>query len=212
MKKLERMTFEISRAMEYLDARELQAQTGQPLSNFATVTLKELVDNVLDACEAAGAAPEVGIEVGEEGELVWLAVCDNGSDVPPETVRRVLNFETRTSDKVVYKAPTRGAQGNALKTIIGIPYALGSHESTIIEARGVCHIIRAWVDPTGELRIDHDEEPMNDNIGTRVSLALPREGQDFEPDYWARSFSLFNPHASVRIRVGSTSAERGYLW
>ena len=51
---------------EYFDARELQAQPGQPISNFATVALKELLDNTLDACEASVVAPEVSVVVHEE--------------------------------------------------------------------------------------------------------------------------------------------------
>jgi DNA topoisomerase VI subunit B len=209
--KLERTTFETSRAAEYFDARELQAQTGQPVSNFATVALKELVDNALDACETAGVAPQVGIEACREGKLIRLAVSDNGPGITPETVRRALNFDTRTSDKVAYRAPTRGAQGNALKTIIGMPHALGcSQRPVIVEARGVRHGIRAWVDPVGGLRIDHDEERVNGHAGTRVSLVLPGDGQNFEPARWARSFSLFNrvPHRrSAVTKVNPTNAK-----
>src|SRR5215217_4712990 len=128
MHKLERTTFESSRAGEYFDARELQAQTGQPASNFAIVALKELVDNAFDACKTAGVAPEVGIEVREEKGLIRLSVSDNGPGIPPKTVRKILNFNTRTSDKAAYRSPTRGAQGNALKTVIGIPHALGCQE------------------------------------------------------------------------------------
>jgi len=54
---MERTIFETPRAAEYFDARELQAQTGQPRYEFATVVLKELVDNALDAAETAGVAP-----------------------------------------------------------------------------------------------------------------------------------------------------------
>src|SRR5215212_5545582 len=211
MSELKRTTFETSRAAEYFDARELQAQTGQPASNFATVALKELMDNALDACETAGVAPEVDIEVREEEGLIRLSVSDNGPGIPLETVRKVLNFDTRTSDKVAYRSPTRGAQGNALRTVIGIPHALGCQEPVVIEAQGIRHVIRAWVDPAGELRVDPDEGGVNGRRGTRVSLALPRKGQDFDPDYWARSFALFNPHASVRIRAGSQSAGFSYL-
>jgi DNA topoisomerase VI subunit B len=210
MNELKRTTFETSRAAEYFDARELQAQTGQPASNFATVALKELMDNALDACETAGVAPEVGIEVREEEGLIRLSVSDNGSGIPLETVRKVLNFDTRTSDKAAYRSPTRGAQGNALKTVIGIPHALGCQVPVVIEAQGIRHAIRAWVDPAGELRVDRDEGEVNGSSGTQVGLAVPRKGQDFDPDYWARSFALFNPHASVRIRAHSQSAECGY--
>jgi len=58
MRKPRRTTFRTSRATEYFDIREVEAQTGQPLQNFATAGLKELVDNVLDACETIGVASE----------------------------------------------------------------------------------------------------------------------------------------------------------
>ena len=85
MHKLERTTFESPRASDYLDARELQAQTGQPVSNFATVALKELFDNALDACETHEVAPEIGIEVRQDGDSIRLAVSDNGPGILRET-------------------------------------------------------------------------------------------------------------------------------
>jgi DNA topoisomerase VI subunit B len=199
MAQLQRTTFETSRAAEYFEARELQAQTGQPRQNFATVALKELVDNALDACETAGVAPEIGVEVDEDDGVVRLAVSDNGPGILPETVRKVLDFGVRVSDKAAYRAPTRGAQGNALKTVVGIPHALGGLEPVIVEAAGVRHEVRAWVDPADELRVNHDQGKAVPGIGTRVTLALPADGQDFDPAFWARSFALFNPHATVRF-------------
>ncbi len=211
--RLERTTFETSRASEYFDARELAAQTGQPRENFAAVVLKELVDNALDACETASsessaeagtAAPEIGVEIGEEDGSIHLAVSDNGRGISPETVRRVLDYETSTSDKAAYRSPTRGAQGNALKTVLGIPHALGGGESVIIEARGVKHTIQAWVDPAGELRIEHDEEHVSDPggnpEGTVISLSCPADGQVFDPGHWVASFAAFNPHATFKLR------------
>src|SRR5688572_30039295 len=120
---LERTTFETSRAAEYFNVRELQAQTGQPRERFAAVALKELVDNALDACETAGIAPSIVIEITMEPGLVRITVEDHGAGIPPETVHRILNFQSRTSDKAAYRSPTRGAQGNALKTVLGLPCA-----------------------------------------------------------------------------------------
>jgi hypothetical protein len=57
-------------------------------------------------------------------------------------VEKVLDYNVRVSDKAVYRSPTRGAQGNALKTVIGIPYALGRKESVNIVGHGVRHKIR----------------------------------------------------------------------
>jgi DNA topoisomerase VI subunit B len=199
MTKLKRTTFETSRAAEYFDARELQAQTGQPLQNFATVALKELVDNALDACETAGVAPDIRIDVRDELGTIRLTVSDNGPGILPETVRKVLDFDVRVSDKAAYRSPTRGAQGNALKTVVGIPHALGSIEPTVVEARGVRHEIRAWVDPADELRVNHDRARADTGPGTRVTLALSPAEQNFAPGFWSRAFALLNPHATVRF-------------
>ena len=200
MVELQRTAFEASRAAEYFDAKELQAQTGQRVENFASVALKELMDNALDACESAGVAPEVEIDV-EDRRAARIAVSDNGTGIPPEVVRRILNFDTRTSDKAAYRTPTRGAQGNALKTVIGIPSALGSQQPVTIEARGIRHEISAGLDPAGEPRIRHEEKAGPTKLGTRVELSLPADRQAFSFGHWVRAFSLFNPHASVRIRA-----------
>jgi DNA topoisomerase VI subunit B len=201
---LERMTFETSRAAEYFDARELQAQTGQPIELFAAVVMKEGGDNGLDAAETAGVAPEISFEIARNETHFTLTLHDNGGGISPETVRRILNFETRTSDKSAYRAPTRGLQGNAFKTILGIPCALGTDAPVIIEACNTRHIVRAWIDPAGELRIEHDTEHCPSTEGTRLSLTLPSEGQDFSADHWARAFALFNPHAVVKIHESHT--------
>jgi DNA topoisomerase VI subunit B len=122
---LNRTTFETSRDSEYYELRGLQAQTGQPAEMFAAVAFKELVDNALDACETLGVAPRIVIDLREQEDRLTLSVHDNGSGILPDTVRRILNFQTRTSDKAVYRSPTRGAQGNALKTVLGMPCAFG---------------------------------------------------------------------------------------
>lgn len=194
---LQRQVFEISRAAEYFSAKELQAQTGQLAENFAAVVLKELVDNALDACETAGVTPEITIEVSGQ-DVISIAVADNGPGLPPETIRRILNFNTRTSDKAAYRSPSRGAQGNALKTILGIPSALGSQEPVIIESQGVRHTIRAGTDPAGTLQIDHHQDVF-DCQGTRVVVSLPGSDQIFSPNRWGQAFALFNPHAVVNF-------------
>jgi len=204
-----RTTFETSRASEYFNVRELQAQTGQPRERFMTVALKELIDNALDAGEIAGIAPIIQIEIAETPPLVRMTVADNGTGIAPETVRRILNFQTRTSDKAAYRSPTRGAQGNALKTVLGMPCALGIRDAVLIEAQGVRHRILAGIDPAGELRLQHEEEAIPATPGTRITLPLPAEGQDCYPPFWAKAFAVFNPHASVKICL-SSSRESAY--
>jgi hypothetical protein len=224
MAKLERTTFETSRASEYFDARQLSTLTGMPENEFAGVCLKELVDNALDACETVGLAPEVGVEVEMNSEHIQLTVSDNGPGIPLEVVHKVLDYSIRVSDKAAYRSPTRGAQGNALKTVIGIPYALGGEEPRIVMARGVRHSIKPWVDPAGGVHFEYGST-REVTEGTTISLAIPngrienysmpyvvaenavlrdannRVIQDFDPVHWCRSFAAFNPHATVSYRV-----------
>jgi hypothetical protein len=212
MGQLQRTTFEVSRASEYFDARQLSALTGVPQTAFASVCLKELVDNSLDACETAGAKPEIAIAVSLQGGYIKLTVSDNGPGIPPEVVHRILDYSVRVSDKAAYRSPTRGAQGNALKTVIGIPYSLGSREPLIVKARGIRHAITPWVDPAGGVHFTHDTT-QEITEGTMVSLLMPahlhvktafgshKQPQNLDALHWARSFAAFNAHATISYRV-----------
>ena len=53
-----------------------------------------------------------------------IRVSDNGPGMPPETVKSILDFTTRTSSREAYVAPDRGAQGNAWKTLSAMAFAL----------------------------------------------------------------------------------------
>jgi hypothetical protein len=58
--KLERPTFAASRLIEFCSEKELP---GTPVKDWPVYLFKELVDNALDACEEAGWAPEICINV-----------------------------------------------------------------------------------------------------------------------------------------------------
>jgi hypothetical protein len=87
---LERTTFRTSRLLEFCSCKELVAQTGHEPDAWPLVVLKELMDNSLDACEEAGIAPEIGIEVEPRG----ITVLDNGPGMPPETVADTVSSRT----------------------------------------------------------------------------------------------------------------------
>ena len=203
---LERSHFEIHRAAEYFTAKELTAQTGQGSSRFPHVIVKELIDNALDAAECAGVNPQVGVHLAKmEGGGIVMSVADNGGGISPEVVGRMLDFNSRTSDKAAYRGPTRGAQGNALKTIVGIAHVYGGNLT--IEAQGVKHTIKVEVTPAGGVKTGHGQEPCDWTTGTRVTVCLP----DY-PTYFVDriasdlrqmvlGFNAVNPHAEVKISV-----------
>ena len=107
------------------------------------VIAKELVDNGIDGCEEAGIAPviKVTIKTGKSGKPTRIVVEDNGPGIPPETVTGIIDYNVRISSREAYISPTRGRQGNALKTILPMAYVLGGKAKgeTWIEARGLKH-------------------------------------------------------------------------
>jgi DNA topoisomerase VI subunit B len=191
--------FATPRAAEFFEIRALHAQTGQSAHQFAGVVIKELMDNALDAAECAGVHPQITLGLEYEYDSV-ITVTDNGPGIAPELVERILDFDVLVSDKAVYRSPTRGLQGNALKTVLGIPTALGSNEPIIIQSRGVHHAIRCAIDPAGELRIEHERQSSPVRDGCAITVSLPSgslSDQGAQEGTWPRRFALFNPHATI---------------
>jgi DNA topoisomerase VI subunit B len=113
-------TFTTSRELDFCTEKELTAQTGYCREDWPVYAVHELFDNALDACEESGTSPEIVLIINE----AVLEVRDNGPGIPPATVERVLDFDARVSSREVYVWPCRGAQGNALKTLVMMPFVL----------------------------------------------------------------------------------------
>ena len=194
--------------MEFCSRKELELQTGHTADQWPLVVAKELGDNALDACEEGGVQPEVTFAV-DTGEQPSITVTDNGPGIAPETITAILDYTTRTSSREAYASPTRGAQGNALKTIIAMPFALSDGEedvATIIESRGVRHTIRLSVDAVRqEPVITHDREPCARKTGTSVTVQWPVSASSQLAAarahflQIARGYALLNPHASITV-------------
>src|SRR6516165_7103265 len=171
---LQRVAFKTSRLAEFVGQRELTAQTGHHPQDWPLVILKELVDNALDECEEAKIPPEVSVNVStERGEIT---VSDNGRGLPPDTLVDILDYSSRTSSREAYVSPTRGAQGNALKTLLPMPHALhGTSGTTVVEARGERHIITFKVDQLHQEPVtDHRRIPLVPHKnGTSVTIRWP---------------------------------------
>jgi DNA topoisomerase VI subunit B len=162
--------------MEFCTRRELVNQTGHDYPQWPLVVLKELVDNALDACEEARIAPAISVIV-EPGSIV---VEDNGPGIPAETIDRVLDYGIRVSSREAYVSPTRGAQGNALKTVLAMAFVLEEERhgeeacgKTTIEAHGIGHHIEFAVDHIRlEPKITRTTTPSPVVVGTRITVRL----------------------------------------
>lgn len=72
-------------------------------------------------------------------------------------------------------SPTRRAQGNAVKTIFAMAFALsGERGETIIESQSVAHRIVLTVDPVRQTpQIEHTTDVSLVKIGTRIRVCWP---------------------------------------
>ena len=203
--KLTRVPFHVSRLMEFCTQRELVNQTGHSVYDWPEVVLKELVDNGLDACEDAGITPIISVEV--KGDKIIIS--DNGPGIPESVIRGVLDYSIRVSSREAYCSPTRGAQGNALKTILPMGYVLDEKSGedasavTIIEAHGIAHRIKFSVDHIlQEPKIDRLTKSSPVTKGTRITVTLPHvlhDGAERALLRIAEAFAWINPHLTLRV-------------
>jgi DNA topoisomerase VI subunit B len=203
----------VSRLMEFCTRRELVNQTGHQEFEWPLVVLKELIDNALDAAEEAEIAPVISITVTGDS----IVVQDNGPGIPAKTIEGVLDYSIRVSSREAYVSPTRGAQGNALKTILPMGYVLdeqhGENASgkTTIETCGVAHRIAFSVDHIRqEPKITHITKASSVVNGTRIAVTLPvcktYYGErdliaECEVEFLrlAESYAWLNPHLTLRV-------------
>lgn len=215
-----RETFRTSRVMDFFNEKELVTQTGHARTEWPLVIVKELIDNALDAGDEADIAPVIEVTADAAG----IAVRDNGPGLPEATLQGALDFSVRVSNRESYVAPDRGAQGNALKTLLPMPNVLDPGSGKfIVEAHGKRHEIACGADPISQQPVIHDVTTDQPTRGTLVRLEwAPRQDQGYalwpfgDPSLWTEGlapvgeyagrvralvegFALFNPHATIRL-------------
>jgi DNA topoisomerase VI subunit B len=206
--KIDRVAFTTSRLMEFASEKELVAQTGHESGRWVEAIVKELVDNGADACEESGAAPVIRIMIksGKNGKPDRIVVEDNGPGIPGGTIAGIINYNVRISSREAYISPTRGRQGNALKSILPMAYVLGGEGrgETWIEARGAKHRILFTVNQIKQEPIVKDiVTPSRVTTGTRVTIFWPAN-EAIDPDLIKGLLSeavWVNPHLSLVFRV-----------
>ena len=110
-----------------------------------------------------------------------IVITDNGPGISTKTIRALLDFRP-VSSREAYVSPTRGAQGNALKTILAMPVALdGTVGRVEIAARGINHTI--------EFKVDSDPAGARDQPMPRSLFSKKRH----PPHGTLAGFSMLNP-------------------
>jgi DNA topoisomerase VI subunit B len=205
--RLERVAFKTSRFLDFASERELSAQIGHPPPEWPLVVLKELTDNALDGGEEADTAPVIMIDVSSAKGTI--TITDNGPGIAGKTIADIVDYRVRVSSREAYVSPTRGAQGNALKTILAMGFVLsGELGETVIESRGTAHRIVFDADRIRqEPRILHTTTRSLIKNGTSITVRWPDSACSILNEARARflqiadDFGWFNPHLSLSAHL-----------
>jgi DNA topoisomerase-6 subunit B len=198
-------------------------------SKALLTTIKEAVDNSLDACEEAGILPEVTIEVHDlaleaarqdpeltkgEGRFV-VVVQDNGPGIVKQQVPRIFG-KLLYGSKFHRLQQSRGQQGIGISAAAmygqlttGKPIRVTSR----VGKRKAAHVFDIQLDTRkNEPVVMHDEtlEEWHQEHGTCVQLEIVanwQQGQRFVNRYVEHT-ALANPHATIHYNRPVAAGQR----
>ena len=199
----QRETFELSRALEFFTEKELTAQIGFNKPAWPVALLKELLDNALDACESANIAPAITIELHDDA----LVVADNGPGLPLATLEKSLDYTIRVSDKNGYVSPSRGQQGNALKTLWAAPFVATGEGRIEVQTAVYRREVRITLDRIAQIPDLELMDTGDPDVKTGTKITLHWSGiagylnHGYFPNFYSATQGLldFNPHCSLTI-------------
>lgn len=219
-------TFSTNREFDFVRLDGLRRATGRPAHEWDLYILKELVDNALDADERLWQQdPALFPDIAVRMEYTFIPLhnarrliveVQNRALFPADHIPEIFATARYTSSKTFSKTLTRGSLGNALKTLLGIPYALherstGRWEPELkpmaIYLEGREYRPRYLVDRTAQtIEFTCAERTGHKTAGTTVSIGLdvfdqerPRLMEDIR--LLADQYHALNPHAAFRWEV-----------
>lgn len=203
-----------SSTAEYFSKNLQQVGFSSPLKAVLT-TLKEAVDNSLDACEQEGILPEIEVKIQRVGtgstkntDLVKITVEDNGPGIDPDDLAKVFG-EYLASSKFGKGQCSRGQQGigiSAATTWAQLTNAKGAFVTS--KTASMRKAVSAQIDVdiksnTGVVRnkesIDWDKKS-----GTKVEFTIDGRIQlngDGGLITYLEGTVLVNPHLSIRYKL-----------
>jgi DNA topoisomerase-6 subunit B len=173
-------------------------------SKALLTTVKEGVDNALDACEEAGILPDVRVEIREISETRYsVALEDNGPGIVRAQIPKIFGSLLYGS-KFHRLRQSRGQQGIGISAAgmyglltTGKPISI----KTRTDPKKPAHHLELVIDTKrNEPRIKLDETCEWDKPrGTRVEIELEAayRGGQHSVDAYIRQISLANPHAQI---------------
>ena len=170
--------------------------------------VKEAVDNALDACEEAGIAPDIYVEIQEAGDYYRLIVEDNGPGITKEQIPKVFG-KLLYGSRFHKREQNRGQQGIGISAAVlysqltsGKPAKITSRTKNGVDAEYFELIIDT---DTNEPEIDVEETTTWERPhGTRIELEMEANmrARNQLHDY-IKHTAVVNPHARIELREPS---------
>lgn len=213
--------FSFNREFDFVRLDRLCRTTGRSAHEWDFYIIKELIDNALDADEVfwrqkPSQKPTLKVRIEIANNQLFVQVS-NRTQFPVELIPDIFATYQYTSRKAFIKGLTRGALGNALKTLLGIPYALrnrvsGDWKPDQKPLSIICnkqeYLPIYTVDTTNQnIGFDCQTKPSNkDTEGTIITVALDYFQQEKprtlnEIKRLAQKYNLCNPHANFQWLV-----------
>lgn len=194
-----------TRVSENFTKKGLETLTGVNTGTWITYMVKELVDNSLEACEKPEIEITARLDIVDRVES--FSVRDNGSGIPEDKIEQIFEkVDCFGGTKRHYKLLTRGNQGNALMTVLGIQNLLNS--PLRIQSNDTLYSISVDTnDLSGTPEVVIEKEQAEENIsGLEVNLDLANntEYNVGDIDGIKNTFFYFielNPHVSFRLDI-----------
>ncbi|MGA7923708.1 MAG: DNA topoisomerase VI subunit B, partial [Thermoplasmata archaeon] len=169
-------------------------------------TVKEAVDNALDACEEAQVLPEIRVEVGRDGtDRLTVAVEDNGPGILRREIPNVFG-RLLYGSRFHANRQSRGQQGIGISAAVlyaGLTTARPVRIVSKVEEDEAAHVVELILDTQKNLpRVVREDLILWDRPhGTRVELALKAKyirGRQ-SPFEYLRGTAIVNPHARLTL-------------
>lgn len=203
-----------SSTAEYF-AKNLQQVGFSSPTKAVLTTLKEAVDNSLDACEMAGIAPEITVEIKKIGagsqkntDLISIVVEDNGPGIDQDNLAMVYG-EYLASSKFGRGQCSRGQQGigiSAATTWAQLTNAIGVHviSKTARMKKAVSAVIDVDIKKNKGIIKKKDMIDWKKDHGVRVEFKLDGRiqlnGEGGLLTYLDGT-TLVNPHVSLNYKL-----------
>lgn len=204
-----------SSTAEYFAKNLQQVGFSSPLKAVLT-TLKEAVDNSLDACEASEILPDLIVEVTKIGtgstkntDQVRICVEDNGPGIEADDLAKVFG-EYLASSKFGKGQCSRGQQGIGISAATTWAQMTNARGVTVTsKTKGMRKAIRGQVDVdiksnTGILR-NKESVDWDKSHGVRVEFIIDGKIQlngDGGLITYIEGTVLVNPHLSIKFKLG----------